>query len=428
MNRTNPSRREFLRLASATATGALLVSCVPSAAPEAPAGEALPAEEITEINIFGWGTPVVEPFHARYTEETGVRVNYEPFPARWDEVLNKFTLWGETGYDGVDVLWADDLIAGQWTTNGWALDLSDTASLLRDEEDLVGGIRRLNEAVGMVGRIFFWLGVMPFWHNKDMVAEPPKTWDELVTVAMEHTKPEENIWGWRPLPQWNTTLLMCNQAGANTETMDDEATLTALQVMYDWVHEHKITPPSIVSESEGDVVSLAANGETAMWGIVSDFSYRALLNVEGGVLNEENLVPTRWPKGPVNDTGLLHGWGWMVPNALSPERREAATDYLMWQARDDILKEFSIAIELAPPRKSMFDDPDIVEAIPMLAAGPGWAEQVRDSNLRTPPIISPHMTELHQIYENVCQFLFSGEMSPEEAQAWAVNEIKLVGA
>lgn len=108
MNRTNPSRREFLRLASATATGALLVSCVPSTAPEAPAAEALPAEEITEINIFGWGTPVVEPFHARYTEETGVRVNYEPFPARWDEVLNKFTLWGETGYDGVDVLWADD--------------------------------------------------------------------------------------------------------------------------------------------------------------------------------------------------------------------------------------------------------------------------------------------------------------------------------
>ena len=59
-------------------------------------------------------------FFATAQKEIGIKINYDVLPAKWDDVMQKITLWGQTGYDGIDVMFADDLIDGLWGMNGGA--------------------------------------------------------------------------------------------------------------------------------------------------------------------------------------------------------------------------------------------------------------------------------------------------------------------
>ena len=64
------------------------------------------------------------------------------------DVMQKITLWGQTGYDGLDVMFADDLIGGLWGMNGWAEDLSKLEAISKNSSDLVENINVLANAVG----------------------------------------------------------------------------------------------------------------------------------------------------------------------------------------------------------------------------------------------------------------------------------------
>jgi ABC-type glycerol-3-phosphate transport system substrate-binding protein len=219
------------------------------------------------VNMVGWNSPALKTIFAKAEKEVGVKINYDVLPSKWSDVMQKITLWGQTGYNGIDVLFADDLIGGLWGMNGWAEDMSGLDAWTKHSADIVENINVLNKAVGGVYRIFFTMGYEPFMFNKSMVPAAPVDWSGLVSTAKAKTK--DGVWGWRPLGgeghAFNTVLLMLNQAGANLDTLDDAATLTALQFMYDWVQTDKITPSSTVSEDNAAVEALAAAGKAAMW-------------------------------------------------------------------------------------------------------------------------------------------------------------------
>jgi len=80
--------------------------------------------------MIGWNSQALIQILARAEKEIGVKINYDVLPAKWDDVMQKITLWGQTGYSDIDVLFADDLIAGLWGMNGWAEDLSGSDAWL----------------------------------------------------------------------------------------------------------------------------------------------------------------------------------------------------------------------------------------------------------------------------------------------------------
>ncbi|MBN9308816.1 extracellular solute-binding protein, partial [Devosia sp.] len=138
-----------------------------------------------EINMIGWSNPRLAELFGRAEKDIGIKINYDVLPAKWDDVMQKITLWGQTGYDGLDVMFADDLIGGMWGMNGWAEDLSGISI---NTDDLVDNIKDLNNAAGGVYRLFFTLGAEPFMYNKDLVATPPTTWEEMIATAKSITK------------------------------------------------------------------------------------------------------------------------------------------------------------------------------------------------------------------------------------------------
>ncbi|MHC2303322.1 substrate-binding domain-containing protein [Rhizobium mongolense] len=407
------NRRDFLK------TSALAGAAIGLSAPY------VRSQSATTINMVGWNSPKLMDIFARAGKEAGVAINYDVLPSKWEDVMQKITLWGQTQYSGIDIMFADDLIGGLWGMNGWADELSGTDAWTKNSADIVDNITSLNNAVGGVYRIFFTMGIEPFLFNNKMVAKAPTTWEEMVTSAKAATT--DGVWGWRPIGgeghAFNTVLLMLNQAGADLKTLSDPATLTALQFMYDWVKTEKITPGSTVSEDNSAVDALAAAGKAAMWWTY-DGDVNTILSLDNTVVTKENLGVARWPKGPASDIGLAHGWGFLL--SKFSQKKDAAKDLLTWLSSRDIIREIDVSQTAAPPYKSLFDDPQLVKAIPMLTAGPGWAEMIRGAKFREPIVSDRAVTQLWSLFDNLGSYILSGEKSPQDAQAWAMEEYKSI--
>lgn len=416
MNRLLTSRREFLK-----------TTAVAGAAAAGLAAPAIAQSKTREINMVGWNSQALLPLFARSEKEIGIKINYDVLPAKWDEVMQKITLWGQTGYSDVDVMFADDLIGGLWGMNGWADDLSGLDAWTKNSDDIVDNITVLNKAVGGVYRVFFTMGLEPFFYNKSMIATPPTSWEEFVSVAKAHTDVARGVAGWRPLGgeghAFNTVLLALNQAGANLDTLDDAATLKALQFMADWVQADKITPPSTVSEDNAAVEALAGAGKAAMWWTY-DNGYNNILSVDGSTLTRDSIGVARWPKGPVTDNALAHGWGYMRPKAS--KRKDAAAEVINWLAQPEMIKAFDLAQSAAPPYKALFKDPQIVAKLPILTAGPGWEEMIRGARFREPIVNHRAVTQLWTMFDKLGSYVLSGQKSPKEAQAWAMTEYQTI--
>lgn len=408
------SRRAFLQ-GTALGTAALAMSPLTTAAQDA----------AKTVNVVGWNSPAHQEILINAGKAVGINVNYDVLPAAWNDVMQKITLWGQSGFDGVDILFADDLITGLWGMNGWADDLSGLDVTSKTQDDLVDNIKNLNTAVGGVYRQFFLLDAEPFYYNKKLVPTAPKTWEEMTSVAQGLTKGD--VWGWRPLGgnghAFNTVLLMLNQAGADLESLSDPGTLAALQYMYDWVQTSKITPPSTVNEDNGVVEALAAAGKAAMW-----WSYGGTLTnvptIDGSTLTVDDIGVARYPAGPASDIGLVHGWGFLSPKASA--NKTAAHELLNYLGQPEVIRDIILKTSAPPPLKSLLTDPEIQAKVPLIMANGGWENTIAGAKFREPIVNHKQVTQLWQMIDKLGSFILSGEKNPADAQAWAAAEYQTI--
>lgn len=418
------NRRSFLKNTALLGVAVSLAACAP-AAPVQPGAAAAPDAAAKELTLMHWDNEEFLKFNAQFETETGVKINYASFPSgAWSDIMQKFALWSQTGDSAYDLTIADDLIAGMMAANGYAVDLSETDAWMQHKDDVVQGVHGLNEILGGVYRIFYLLDLEPFFYFKDLVATPPKTWYEMVTVAQPVTNPDADVWGWRPLNgaghEFNTILLFLNQAGADLDTLDDPATLEAFKFMHEWVFTQKITPESTVNEGFDQIVNLTAQGKAGMWWTYTG-GYRNALKMENGVLTQENSTAARFPMGPAGDGSLMHGWGWMIPKSAGS--KDLAVEYLDWFARPEVMKEYVIKVlQDAPAYKSLINDPDVVEVVATLALPIGWETLLEGANFRAPIVTKKPVNELWSLFQNIGRFLFSGEKDPVQTQDWAIRE------
>lgn len=408
------SRRSFLKSAAAT-SAALSLSIRTTAAQEA----------ARTVNVVGWNSPDHQEILLSAGKELGITVKYDVLPAAWNDVMQKITLWGQSGYDGVDILFADDLIGGLWGMNGWADDLSTLDVSSKVQGDLVDNIAALNTAAGGIYRQFFLLDAEPFYYNKKLVPTAPKTWEEMTSVAQGVTTGD--VWGWRPLGgnghAFNTVLLMLNQAGADLESLGDPGTLAALQYMYDWVQTSKITPPSTVNEDNTTVEALAAAGKAAMWWSYGG-SLKNVPTIDGSTLTIDDIGVARYPAGPASDIGLVHGWGFLSPKASA--NKAAAHELLNYLGQPEQVRNLVLKTSAPPPLKSLLADPEIQAKVPLIMANGGWENTIRGAKFREPIVNHRQVTQLWTMIDKLGAYILSGQKTPTDAQAWAMSEYQTI--
>ena len=231
------------------------------------------------------------------------------------------------------------------------------------------------------------LTAIVFYRNTELVPEAPATWEEMVSVAQDLTNADEEMWGWRSSGAgWapNVTAVMVHQAGGNIDNMDDEASRAALQYMYDWVHTHGITPPTIVQEDPGAIRPHVSVGNVPMyWDMENGLGY--VLGLDGNQMTKETLVASRWPAGPAGDNTLIMLGGIGIPK-WNIKNKDEAFEFVRFFIQKEHAKQLCIFKNYTPARNSLYDDADIQEMVSITDSGPGFAEIIRDGIFRCPYI------------------------------------------
>jgi ABC-type sugar transport system, periplasmic component len=191
------------------------------------------------------------------------------------------------------------------------------------------------------------------YYNKKLLkeagVEPPKTWDELISVAKKLTVPSKKQWGFQIPNQkgatmdffWDIYLWQAGGEYANAKGTDlgvnSEAGVKATQLWVDMIRKYKIA--SLTPPQNGFMTGLVAMTMTGPWDIPNFASNK---NLDFGI------APL--PAGPAGNATSIGGTNNFIFKT-TPEKEKAAWDFLMWMAKPDNIAKFAIGYGTIPVRK-----------------------------------------------------------------------------
>ncbi len=252
-------------------------------------------------------------------------------------------------------------------------------------------------------------------YNKAMIAEPPTTMSQLISMGTHLTKDFD---GDGKIDQyalvWNYTepFFAAPFIGGfggwivdehNKPTLNTQPVIDAAQLIYDLANTHKIIP----KECDYEIANaLFKDGAAAM---IINGSWSWGTYIENGI----DIGLARIPQ--IDETGLwpspaVQPMGYSINVNLKEEKLDVTIKLLKYLTSSDVQLRFTEVSGAIPARKEAFDDP-LVRDDPIVKAS---LDQLRVGRV-TPPV-----TELRWIYDAMrpgYQAIFTGQKTPEEAAA-----------
>lgn len=428
------SRRNFLRLSAAAGVAGLASACAapPATRPAAPspaeqAGETTAAAEkptVTPvptppgfsttgakgtINVVYWpdSNDAFRNVVNRFTEETGIGVNYEVAPGDylvWQQMMTTRFASGDTS---VDSFHCDDFQAAIYGSAGWLVDLDPIIKAnnidLKDWPETL--IKDVSSWDGKLYRLPWGNDTEIFFYRTDFFAEagvePPKTWDELVTVGKALTKDgrygillcgkNNGILG-NDIQHWT------NQAGGAINNLDNDGAKQALQFYKDMFTVHKIAPPSTPQEDYTSGFQGWLSDKYAMWWCWDGFLGAMRTNQDFWKDQVSAFLP---PMGPKNAQTITGCWGWSI-SAFST-KKDLAEQWVEFTARPEIMK-LQILRGRVPARMSLWSDKEVQDKAPSAPFLEALAKAGPDLVKARP--VTPSIQEIYDAAEqNVHAFL-----------------------
>lgn len=275
---------------------------------------------------------------AAFTDASGIAVKYTYVPfANMREALTAEMVGGTGGYDIVVVMdqWVPSL------TN--LLDPMDQriADKKIDLKRYPDAYLKLGQVKGQQLGLPTRAHVQLLFYRKDLFAknnlQPPKTWDDVVSVS-KVLQDKENIAGIAlPYGKNNGQNLMVWYNflwGRGADVFDaqgmpafaTEAGLKATQDYIDLLRTHKVTPAAAVSFTEQDAVNSMRGGNAAMvpvWWWVRG----GLLDPKVSKLTEEQVGHAPLPSYPGSKSSTYINC-WIYGIAKNSKNKDAAMEYL----------------------------------------------------------------------------------------------------
>ena len=314
-----------------------------------------------------------------FTQETGIRVNRLPGP---DGSLNQLALWRELlrkGSGSPDVCNIDAIWAG--ILSEYLMDLRPyfSSDLFSQDPVVVGSYTVGNKLVAIphhayVGALFYRADLL----QRYGYSGPPKTWDELETMAAriqagERAKGKKDFWGfvWEGAESEDLTCIglewQVSEGGGRiieedgTISVNNPQTIRAWERALHW--KGSISPPGVVVYGKWDDENLWGAGKTAFHrGWASDISLVALQTPPVGATA---FGVTSMPAGSTGRFGTLGGNALAVP--LASAHPKEAMEMIRFLRRRDIQRRRAREHSRPPAQLELFELPSILQPYPGLA-------------------------------------------------------------
>jgi multiple sugar transport system substrate-binding protein len=422
-NATSPiggslSRREFLRLGGAGLAGMAVLG----AAGCGGGGGSGSGDLVFAMGVDSSGTlqDLVDKFNEEHKGEFQVR--YREMPADTGQYFDQLRTELQAAASEIDVIGGDVIWPAQFAANGWILDVSDRFPENERQQFLPAPVDSLVYEGAIYGVPWFTDAGM-LYYRTDLLeeagfSEPPGTWDEMKEMALKTAQDTGTRDGFV-------------FQGAQYEG----GTVNGLE--YIWTHGGDVlSGDQVVIDSPEAVAGLETERSMISDGVASQAvsTYKEQEN-DGAFLGGETVFCRNWPymyalaedpevskieasqigisplpagSGPgAQQVSALGGWNMMI-NASS-QKQEEAWEFVRWMTGEEGQRQRALAATLLPTRKSLYEDQEILEKVPVIRLG-------KEALQRTKPRpVSPVYSDMSLKMAEQFNLSLKGETPPQDA-------------
>jgi trehalose/maltose transport system substrate-binding protein len=311
----------------------------------------------------------------QFTRETGIRVNLLPSP---ESARQRLVLWQEllrTGASSPDVYGVDLIWPGIFAE--YFVDLrpyfAKEASL--QFPAITSSFTVNNKLVAMayradIGLLYYRTDLLRLYGYR----EPPKTWDELETMAAriqagERAKGKKQFWGyvWQGAADEALTCDALEWQAAEgggriieenqVISVNNPQAIRAWQRAAHWVGS--ISPPSVVGYREWDSLNVWVAGDAAF---MRNWPSAYVDSQTAGSPIRDKFATALLPGGNASRVGTLGGWGLAV-SQFSAHAREAL-ELVRYLTRRDVQVQRARLLSQPPTLPELYNQPEVSEPNP----------------------------------------------------------------
>jgi len=352
---------------------------------------------------------VIKSFNDLHPETPVRMVEGPPATNTREDMYSTAFLSGAGGYDIVfcDVVWVPKFVAADWL-----MDLSDRLPAA-DRQDFLDEDLKAGSYQGRLYRVPAFTDAGVLYYRKDLVGDPPVTFDDLNKLA-ERFKDQNRLgflWQGKQYEGLVTNFLEVlwgfggDWIDAETREvfLDRPEALMALQFAKSTIGS--ISPPGVTTYTEEETRTLFQDGRAVFlrnWLYVWALAAREDAPIKGRV----GLAPMVHAPGKTS-AATLGGWGFAISRFTS--NPEAAWKFVQFITRSDQLQNIHERLGRIPARKSLVP----AEFQPILKAA------------RARPAI-PEYAQASDILQRWLSAAMSNRVSPEFALREAARETRLL--
>jgi len=367
-----------------------------------------------------------------FTRETGIQVKRLPGP---DGSLNQLALWRQLLQEGgaspdvcnIDVVWSGIL-------GPYLMDLKpDLAKEVVSQDPVVVASYTVGDRLvavphhAYVGALFYRSDLLHRYGYR----EPPKTWDELETIARriqagERARGQKNFWGyvWEGAPDEDLTCSglewQMSEGGGRIIEEDQTVSINNPIAIQSWMRAKRwagsISPRGVAAYSKWDAENAWQSGNAAF--LRSWASNYTLVRVDEPPAGATQYGATSVPAGHNARVSTLGGNGLAVPKR-SAHPREAIEMIRFLRRRDNQITRTRKVSEL-PKTLVLYELPQILHPYPELIQ----SDQHGGSVVARPSVVAGRNYEaVSRAYIRHVHSVLAGEKSPTAAASDLEKEL-----
>jgi trehalose/maltose transport system substrate-binding protein len=363
-----------------------------------------------------------------FTKKTGIAVKLLPYGnvdmgARRTQHLN----WLREHSETPDVYEADIVDVG--TLAPYAADLDPY--LDEDDRRHMPAVMRNLTYEGHVIALPVHTDVLLLFYRTDLLAKygyshPPRTWDELETMAAkiqagERRAGNHEFWGfvWEGSPQnegltYTALVWQASNGGGHiiepdgSISVNNPWTIAVLRRARKWVGT--ISPPAVTAYQMEDLANAWLSGRTAFmlnWPHYYSLSQAA----DSPVRDKFNVAPI--PAGLAGSAGTLGGWQLLV-SKYSTHQKEAV-ELVRYLTSSEAQLQLGEDFNMMPTRLALYDDPRLLKSSPYYS----WLKNdfERLAAARPSGVTGEKYLAVSDAYKESVHSILTGEDDPAEAMA-----------
>ena len=409
------SRREFLKIGGAGLAGAALLG----AAGCGGGGGGGEGNIILAMGTDSSGTlqPLVDKFNQ---QNRGFKVTYREMPTDTGQFFDQLRTEFQAGASEIDVIGGDVIWPAQFAANGWILDVSDKFPKSQQQQFLDGPIQSLTYQGKIYGVPWFTDAGM-LYYRKDLleksgISQPPATWDELKEMADQVSQETGTKYGfvfqgaeYEGGVCDGLEYIWTNGGDVldgDKVVIDSPESVAGLETERSMV-SGGVAPKAVSTYKETETDPTFLNGD-AVFARNWPYMYALAGTSDYPKVKPEQIEVAALPVGeggPLAST--LGGWNMLI-NA-NTEKQDSAWEFAKWMTDTEQQKFRAVKATILPTRKSLYEDPEIIEKIPVIRLG---QEALKNSRPRP---VSPYYSDMSLKMAEQFNKNLKGDVSPEQA-------------